>query len=172
MNYCQLNLNVIYGSKIWNWPRQKNIYVFSLSALFCQYRSQRNEFVSFKSQTTREPTPTVQFLSSLNFRHSFVSYIPLSNVWIDQPFMPSNDVTMQKPGSNFDSFIVERSIRLEGMSEIQATFLSFMATEKQWIVWRNNLLRAQAWLRDEGKESFLFHSHKLRLFAWSKLKLT
>ena len=58
--------------------------------------------------------------------HSFVSYIPLSNVWIDQPFMPSNDVTMQKSGSNFDWFIVERSIRLEGMSEIQATMFSLI----------------------------------------------
>ena len=40
--------------------------------------------------------------------------------------MPSNDVTMRKPGSYFDWFIVERSIRPKGMSEIQATIFSLI----------------------------------------------
>ena len=93
--FCFIPSAWVKNSKLANTKMTSSAY------LFCFANTGLRRMSLFVSRAKHEPHP---FLTSLNFRHSFESYTPLSDV-------------NRKPGSDFDWLIAEWSIRLEGMSE-------------------------------------------------------
>ena len=93
--FCFIPSAWVKNSKLANTKMTSSAY------LFCFGNAGLRRMSLFVSRAKHEPHP---FLTSLNFRHSFESYTPLSDV-------------NRKPGSDFDWLIAEWSIRLEGMSE-------------------------------------------------------
>ena len=62
----------------------------------------------------------------------FSSLRPLSNVWIDQPLMPSSDVTTPKPGSDYTLNVRSRGKQLVLFSQRVLMFPETTSRETNW----------------------------------------